>query len=233
MKTLIGFCLFVCALFFSQSVLADTRETRQVGAFSEIGLGGSANVILRQGSPQKVEVEGSTEDVARLETIVEGKRLRIRRKPESNFRGRDYQGKITVYITMPDINALAVSGSGSIKALTDVQSHVLALSVSGSGNIELPEMQADKTDISISGSGNVNVAGVSTDTNVSISGSGSIQATKLRAETCGVRIAGSGNARVYASKTLDARIAGSGSVYVSGNPQVSSSVAGSGRVHRS
>lgn len=233
MKTLIFLCLLLFAALLTQPVLADTRETRQVGTFSEIGLGGSANVILRQGSPQKVEVEGMHEDVARLETVVEGKRLRIRRKPENNVRGRDYQGKITVYITMPDINALAISGSGSIKALTDVQSHVLSLSVSGSGNIELPEMQADKTEVAISGSGDVQVAGISADIVVSISGSGGVQATRLRAETCGVRIAGSGNARVYATKTLDARIAGSGSVYVSGNPQVNSSVAGSGRVHRS
>jgi len=233
MKTLTFLCLLFFAAFLVQPALADTRETRQVGSFSEIGLGGSANVILRQGSPQKVEVEGSSEDVARLETIVEGKRLRIRRKSENNFRGRDYQGKITVYITIPDVNALAVSGSGSIKAMTDVQSHVLTLAVSGSGNIELPEMQADKTDISISGSGNVSASGISADVAVSISGSGNIQAAKLRAETCGVRIAGSGNARVYATKTLDARIAGSGSVFVAGNPEVKSSVAGSGRVHRS
>ena len=235
MKTLARLLLLLLpVLFVAGCATAATRETRTVAPFSEISLGGSPNVVLRQGSPQKVEVEGDAEDVALLETVVDGRRLRIRRKSNnSRSWGRDYQHSITIYITVPDVNALSVSGSGNIKALTDIQSHNLQLSVSGSGNIELPQMQADKTDMSISGSGNISATGVCPVVGVRISGSGNVQAARLRAESCDVRIAGSGNLRVQATKTLQASIAGSGDVYVTGNPRVSSSTAGSGRVHSS
>ena len=233
MKMLVRFFLLLLpAVLLACTTTAATRETRTVAPFSEISLGGSPNVVLRQGSPQKVEVEGDADDLAQLETVVDGRRLRIRRKSNSSW-SFGSQHSITLYITAPDVNALSVSGSGNIKALTDIQAHNLQLSVSGSGNIELPQMQADKTDISISGSGNISVTGVCPVVGVRISGSGNVQAARLRTESCDVRIAGSGNLRVQATKTLQASIAGSGDVYVTGNPRVSSSTAGSGRVHSS
>lgn len=234
MKTLVRLLLLLlpAVLLLTSGAAAATRETRSLAAFSEISLGGSPTVILRQGSPQKVEVEGDPTDLARLETVVEGSRLRIRRKPE-NFRGNDFQGKVTVYITIPDVNALSVGGSGTIKAVTDIQSHHLKLSVSGSGDISLPDMQADALDSSVAGSGTISIAGICPQHNLSVSGSGDVKAAKLRSEVCSVRISGSGSAYLQATKTLDARIAGSGDVYVTGNPRVSSSTAGSGRVHSS
>jgi len=234
MKTLVRLFMLLlpAVLLLTNFATAATRETRAVAPFSEISLGGSSNVVLRQGSPQKVEVEGEPDDLARLETVVEGKSLRIRRT-SNNYQGRDYQHKITVYITVADVNALSVSGSGTIKALTDIQSHNLSVSISGSGDIMLPTMQADALDVAISGSGSISVAGICPRQEVRVSGSGSVQAGKLRSESCNIRISGSGNAHVQATKTLDARIAGSGNVYVTGNPRVSSTTAGSGRVHSS
>ena len=235
MKTLARLLLLLLpVLFMAGCATAATRETRTVAPFSEISLGGSPNVVLRQGSPQKVEVEGDAEDVALLETVVDGRRLRIRRKSNnSRSWGRDYQHSITIYITVPDVNALSVSGSGTIKAATDIQSHNLQLSVSGSGSLLLPTMQADAVDMAISGSGGIRVAGICPKQDVRVSGSGSVEASKLQSETSSVHISGSGNARVHVTKTLDARIAGSGSVFTTGNPRVSSSTAGSGRVHSS
>ncbi|RSK31059.1 head GIN domain-containing protein [Hymenobacter metallilatus] len=225
---------FVVALLVVLSAfrVAATRETRTVGAFSAIGLGGSMKVVLRQGSPQKVEVEGEAEDLAHLETVVSNGKLRINTKKESGMNWYKYKGPVTVYVTVPTIKALAVSGSGSLKATDAITAEQLDLAVSGSGSIMLSSVTANKISSALSGSGSIQAAGVAPTQEISVSGSGDVQAPKLQSKTCSVSISGSGSCRLQASQLLEASIVGSGDVYVTGNPQVKSSVIGSGRVHR-
>ncbi|OUJ71650.1 head GIN domain-containing protein [Hymenobacter crusticola] len=226
-----------------------SREVRQVSAFTELKLAGSPKVILRQGSPQKVELEGDPADLARVETNVSNGQLRIGIKNNDGHGSSDSDGgllsrvlnssnnvnigPITVYVTMPEIKALSVSGSGSIKAAEAIKATTLDLAVSGSGNLSLAQLQSTAVSSAVSGSGSITVVGAAPRHDVRISGSGNVQSADLRAEASKVSISGSGNCQVNATKTLDARIAGSGSIYVTGNPQINSSIAGSGRVHRS
>ncbi|QDA59855.1 head GIN domain-containing protein [Hymenobacter jejuensis] len=231
MKTLSRlFLLLLPALLLLPGwALASTREVRQVASFTEIGFATSGNVVLRQGSPQKVEVEGEPADLAQLETVVNGNKLRIRTR--DNWHGN--LGKITVYITVPTINALSVSGSGMMKAATSIKASTLNLSVSGSGRLELPTLQASRLSSSLSGSGSITLAGACPTHEISISGSGDVNATDLKSDVATVSISGSGDCKISASKTLKASIIGSGDVYVNGNPQISTSIIGSGKVHRS
>lgn len=209
-----------------------TRETRTVAAFTSVSLAGSPNVILRQGSPQQVEVEGDSEDLAHLETTVSNGRLRIGTKREGLTTSYRNKGSVTVYITAPTIKALAVGGSGNIKASQAIKSDKLDLTVSGSGSIMLANLTADKISTSLSGSGTIEAAGVAPSHDISVSGSGTVKASKLRSEACEVSISGSGNCRLLATKSLEASIVGSGDVYVQGSPKISSSIVGSGRIHR-
>ena len=62
---------------FTAARLAADRETRPVGSFTEISLGGSSHVVVKQGSPQSVVVEASKEDLADFETDVQGNKLRL------------------------------------------------------------------------------------------------------------------------------------------------------------
>ncbi|WP_375435874.1 head GIN domain-containing protein [uncultured Hymenobacter sp.] len=237
MKTLRNFLspVFAGALLLSGFVATAGRETRQVASFNQVTLAGSATVILVQGSPQKVVVDAEAEDLSHLETTVSGEKLRIGTKQEQGMNWSNYRfkGPVTVYVTVPSISALTVSGSGKMRAEDGVKAKNLNLTVSGSGRMELGEVQADDLETAISGSGDISISGGKVPRqDVRISGSGGVQATKLRTERCNVRISGSGNCRVNATQTLEASIAGSGNVYVTGGAKVSSSTAGSGRVRQ-
>ncbi|UOQ73617.1 DUF2807 domain-containing protein [Hymenobacter cellulosilyticus] len=54
-----GLLVAVAILFHVVPARAAGREVREVAAFTEISLANSATVVVTQGSPQKVEVEGS------------------------------------------------------------------------------------------------------------------------------------------------------------------------------
>jgi hypothetical protein len=47
-------------------------------------------------------------------------------------------------MTIPQIDALVISGSGAIVSEGKIESRILDLTVSGSGDIKLSELQGDK-----------------------------------------------------------------------------------------
>ena len=216
---------------FTAARPAAARETRAVGAFTEISLGGSAHVVVKQGSPQSVVVEASKDDLADFETDVQGSKLRLgfRQQPGSLFNYKKH-GPVTVYVTAPTLTALRVGGSGKLEVNGNLEADALALAVSGSGDLVVPQLKAARLETAVSGSGSVAVSGTCPSNEIRISGSGTVRAHDLKTETSRARISGSGDAHVSASRTADGSISGSGSMYVAGGAQLSSSTQGSGRV---
>lgn len=212
-----------------KSTAGNKTETRNVSSFSSLDLSISANVYLKQGGPQSVVLEGDAGDLEKIETEVSGSELRIKTKP-----GRWNIGKITVYITMQDVKDLNISGSGSIKAETAVKTNNISLVISGSGNINLPELSAREVSCVISGSGNISYAGPSQADNskIVVTGSGNVNAEGLSAKDARVTITGSGDCKVNASENLNVQITGSGSVFYKGKALINANVTGSGKVRQ-
>ncbi|OGX83257.1 head GIN domain-containing protein, partial [Hymenobacter coccineus] len=235
---------------------AAQEEVRDLPAFTKVNLATSVAVEVRQGSPQQVVVEGAPDDLAQLRTTVDGERLVIDTKSGADWREflRSHRnlGKVTVRITMPTINALGVSSSGSLRA-PSVRAENLNLSVSSSGSVTVDQVQATNVRAAVSSSGSVGIGqlqatelhsnlsssgsikvggGTCPRHEVAISGSGSVAVLDLQSATCEARISGSGSCRVRATEALDARISGSGDVFVTGNPKITSRTSGSGSVHQ-
>ncbi|KUG06154.1 head GIN domain-containing protein [Solirubrum puertoriconensis] len=206
-----------------------TRDVRQVPAFTRLSLATSAELILVQGATQKVELVGNPDDLREIETAVKDGRLRIG-LPEGRWKNwGGFKSPVKVYVTMPQIEALGVSGSGSIRAEQPLRAAALDLSVSGSGALRVP-VTAERLQAHVSGSGSMRLSGNSPAADVHISGSGRIDASELKTNSCTAHISGSGNCRIGVAQTLDARISGSGSVYYTGSPRITSRISGSGRV---
>ena len=223
--------LAVGVLSAFSSLRPDTpRETRTVGAFIGISLGGSAHVIVKQGSPQSVVVEASPEALAEFETVVDGQQLRLGYRHDKNNYNHKDRGPVTVYVTAPRLAALKVGGSGKLEVDGPLKADAMQLAVTGSGYLQVPQLTAGALETVLSGSGNVQVGGSSLRHDIRVSGSGNVKAHDLKAENCRVRISGSGDVHLYASRAAEAAISGSGSVYVAGGGQLSSKVSGSGRI---
>lgn len=227
--------LFLVVLVFTFSCTAPVlsgeilKENRNVQSFSSISLTLSADVYLTQGTTQKIEIEGDKNSVAEVLTKVDGNTLKITTR--DTFHGN--LGNITVYITVPEIEGLSVSGSGDIIAQSDIRTDEMDMSVSGSGSIKLKELKSRETSATITGSGNINIASgeAQSELEVVITGSGSFSADGMSAVEADVTITGSGSAKVNAVKELNTNITGSGSVGYKGNPIVNANSTGSGRTH--
>ena len=224
------FVLSLCFIVVSVVAIGQKKETRSVGSFTEISLGISANVYLKQGNTIHLELEGYEEDLQKIITEVDGDRLRI--KHDGKWFGGWKQEKVNIYITMPIIEGLSVSGSGDIVGEGKFKSNHLDLSISGSGDIDL-DIETGDVEVSISGSGDIKLAGKCDLVDVRISGSGKFDAREMVAKSCEIKIAGSGTCYVHATESIESKVSGSGDIYYLGDPkQVNNSSAGSGKIKK-
>lgn len=231
MKTRLMTIVTLIALVFAINTKADNVE-RDVPSFSEISLRVPAKLHVEQGKTQSVEIVAKSSTLEELITEVKGRELIIRFSAK-NYLWKDFTpGKIEIFITVPEVNALSVSGSGDIINDGPIETRILDLAVSGSGDILLDDLKAERVKASISGSGNIRISGNGTaeDLSVNSSGSGNFKGIDFNAQDVKVKLAGSGNAEVSAVKNLNVRAAGSGNVTYKGNPLIDQSVVGSGRV---
>lgn len=212
-----------------KSSLGSTKETRNVSTFKSIELAISVNVILKQGEPQSVVLEGDAEDLEKVVTDVSGSGLKIKTRP-----GSWSMKRVDVYITVQNIEDLKISGSGSIKNDGAIKADDMDLAVSGSGNINISDLTVQNISAVISGSGNITYSGNTAikESKLVVTGSGNINAEGLSSGDAKVNITGSGDCKVNATENLNVQITGSGSVMYKGKAMINANVTGSGKVRQ-
>lgn len=228
----IFYLLFLSVIFVSggAKAVAQEKEVRDVGSFSNISLSIPANLYLTQENDTKVVIEAEPKILKLIRTEVNGNNLKIRFKSGGwNIRSNK---RINVYVSTPEVEGLFLSGSGNIKAVTKIKTNGLDFAISGSGNIAIDDLLASDVEGHISGSGDINLSGSETveSLEISISGSGDMFAENLKTQEVEIRISGSGTCKVFAVSKLEASISGSGRVYYKGNPIVEAKISGSGKV---
>lgn len=204
------------------------EEERTLSGFTRISVGTGATVQVTQGATFEVILEAQQNILDIITTEVHHGELVIDNQRHTNIASWE---DVHVYITMPEVTGLTLTGSGDIQVQNDINTEEMKLQISGSGNIYLPRLTAHKLLTKISGSGYVQVdEGIVQQQELQISGSGAIRLSGLEAKQAEVTISGSGDARVFVTDFLKVRISGSGDVYYTGNPTIDVQITGSGRL---
>jgi carbon monoxide dehydrogenase subunit G len=204
-------------------------ETREASGFAAIAMRGDIDVVVRQAAKEAVQVTTDDNLLPLLETVVENGSLRIQWKRGESIRTRT---KTVVTVDVVKLTAVSLSGSGDLQ-VEPLKTPSLALSISGSSDAKFKQLDTGEFRISISGSGDVAASGKAAKLDISIAGSGDVQARELIADEASISIAGSGDAKITAAKTLAVAIAGSGDVEYGGGAVLSKArVAGSGSVRQ-
>ena len=248
MKKLLSILSIV--LFSASLIFAQNKETVSVETFTKIAFRVPGKLYLKQGSPQKVELEGSKDFIKEIATRVEDGKLIIGKENNWGWNwGND--DKIIVYVTVKDISAISVSGSGDVIGQTKITTGDIDLNVSGSGNLQIEVESSGEMEADVSGSGHIDLKGkcVNFDSDISgsgrvemnvainnkasfgISGSGKIEASGTAKE---VKATLTGSGRVYAADLetdkCDVRISGSGGVEINVKSKLDANITGSGSV---
>ncbi len=182
-------------------------EDRPVGSFDRVTLAGLGNVVVQLGEKEALTIEAEDNLLPEITSEVRGNELVL-----GTVTGVNLQPQKTIQYTV------------TVKSLS-------AVTLSGSGNIALPSLQAGALTVKISGSGSISGKGTADSLDVQLPGSGQVNMGDLQARTVQVSLPGSGTVTVWATETLDARIPGSGTIQYYGSPRVTENIQGSGSVN--
>lgn len=234
MKTKIFFSIVLFVMVVSQSCVHPFRIEgnynvitvhRDLGVFNAIESKGSLDVRIIRDSICFVEIEGEENLIPYIDTDIHDGTLEIDVKSHRNL---DPNYPIIIYVHVPTLESIDLSGSGSIESDSLVSQH-MDVNVSGSGDISLL-LVSSNVNATVSGSGGISLFGSASTADFKISGSGNIHAYSFPVSECMADISGSGNMYLTVSDLLDVHISGSGDVYYYGNPSVTVSISGSGHV---
>jgi len=204
------------------------KETRNLAGFTKVNFGISGDLYINIGSEFKVVLEGEKSLLDEIQTEVSGTKLVIKNE---NWHLHN-NGRVTVYITMPSLEGLGVSGSGKAEIKDAVKATNLDFSVSGSGKILTGDVAVTGLNVGISGSGDVIIggSGEASRADVSISGSGNYSGEGMKLADADFSISGSGSCKCFVTENLKASVSGSGNITYSGSPKIDDRVSGSGHV---
>jgi hypothetical protein len=204
------------------------KETRNLTGFTKVNFGISGDLYINIGTEFKVVLEGEKSLLDEIQTEVSGTKLVIKNE---NWHLHN-NGRVTVYITMPSLEGLGVSGSGKAEIKDAIKATNLDFSVSGSGKILAADVAVTGLNVGISGSGDVIIggSGEASKADISISGSGNYSGESLRLADADFSISGSGSCKCFVTENLKASVSGSGNITYSGSPKIDAKVSGSGHV---
>lgn len=200
-------------------------EYRRTPYFNRLELYFPAEVILRQGTAKDIEIVAESNIINLVISRVSGNTLIL----DDNGRLRGINN-IKIYIQVPDINAVYVSGSGKVISDNKIFSKNMSLRLSGSGLIDMALDVKNDLEADLSGSGLIFLEGDTYNGIYDVSGSGKIESFDMHTDNSDVVISSSGRCETTALNNLDVSISGSGSVWFRGNPRISKYISGSGKI---
>ena len=225
---------FILVFLFNSCSLLDCvrgsgvvdSELREISDFTKITLKANANIYITQSDKFSVEIEAENNVIPYLTTKLRGeelvisvKRCVLTRKP------------IKIYISLPDLEEINLTGSGNIFGENEISVKELKLNISGSGKIDL-SLEAEKLISIITGSGKISLSGNTSFHKIILSGSGIIDAVNFGTSDALVNLSGSGKCRIKVINDLTINLSGSGVVEYDGNPDIKSNITGSGKVRK-
>lgn len=204
----------------------DVTLTRNVGYFSQIQSLGHADIQFAQGATNSVRIVGPKSDADNIVLEKNGDALVIKYKGSGKWFNNDGDD-VTVYITSTDITAVNLSGSGSFRATSDIDTDRFRVTIKGSGDVTLRNVVCDDATLETRGSGDIAATGIDTrSARVTCIGSGDIAIKSIKADNADFLVRGSGdistvlrnatttNMTIYGSGDIAAKMIGCGSATV-------------------
>lgn len=197
-----------------------TSEFREVTIFNGIHNTGSFSVYVAKDEDYSVEVVAQENLLPIIETYVSGYTLTVKTRNGTCFRTNS---PVEVYVTLPELDYLKLSGSGRLEA--DVASgQVVECSNSGSGYLRLDTAVTPQFEAGNSGSGTVQLEEIyAGEVTLDNSGSGTVDGgIVFGPEHLSIRHSSSGRIRasVEVAAAVDAMLSGSGRVELYGDAAV-------------
>ncbi len=201
-------------------------ETRPISGVTSVDLSIDANLEIKQGAQESLQVTADDNVLAVMQTIVDGGTLKVRYQPLVNVRELN-QPKLV--LTVKDLSGLRLSSSGTV-TVGPLTTGNFSIDLTSSCNLNMQGIQADRITTNISSSGNITIQGTANSLVLHVSSSGNFRAGDLQVQDANVTLTSSGEVTLWVVKSLDVNLSSSGNVAYYGNPSIHQNISSSGRL---
>jgi len=189
------------------------EEERPVSDITGVELATLGKLTIEVGQREELRIEAEDNVLQYIETEVRGGTLRIGTQPGVTLRNRR---PVNYFLTMKELDEIAISSSGDIEA-PDLEAERFSVTISSSGNLEMGDLDADTVEVRITSSGDVEMGDLSAERiAVDISSSGNLDIAGGEVVEQDIVITSSGNyrARGLDSAEAEVRLTSSGSATI-------------------
>ena len=203
------------------------EESRAVSGVTGVELATLGNLTIELGDKESIRIEAEDNLMDYLETDVLAGTLRI--KTQNGIRLSPTR-PVNYYLTVKSLEDISISSSGDIQA-PDLEADRFSITVSSSGDLVMGDLDADELAVRISSSGDVTMDELNANTlEVDISSSGNLTISGGYVETQNITISSSGNytAEDLESDEADVRLSSNGSATIWVQERLEASLSSSG-----
>lgn len=170
------------------------EESRLISGVTGVDLATIGSVIIEIGDKESLRIEAEDNLMKYFETSIRAGTLKISTDPSSiNLRPTK---PVYFFLTVKNLDQASISGSGDIQ-VPDLKSSQFNASIGGSGDINMGNLDGEQLEIDIGGSGDVSTDRVKvTSMQVNINGSGDITLAELVGDELSLNVNGSGSLRI-------------------------------------
>lgn len=212
-------------------------ETRIVNDFDQVAVCCGMKLMLTQGDDIQLRLEADDNILPEIETLVSDNQLTVRFRSNFGFR---LSQPATVYLQMPTIHGVTISGGGSLatdKVATDhlalefsggsqgaiatLEAQTVDLVTSGGARATIETLAVDTLTLEASGGGRVTLkGGTVTDQQITVSGGSHYDAPAVAGQTATLEASGGSEAKVWVTEALHVQASGGSQIEYTGNPSL-------------
>ncbi|MGB1206921.1 MAG: GIN domain-containing protein [Chitinophagales bacterium] len=184
--------------------------------FEELSISGWFEVLVTQSDEYDVTLVGNQKILDKLEVTERGGTLHIDFDDDSSWFSKKFENeKINVYISMPELEAVSLSGVTKA-AIKDFNVNAITLELTGASSCKAL-IRADDMDIDLSGSSKLQLAGSTESVQMDLSGATQLEAFDFRANLAEVDISGASRAEISVGESLEGEASGASVLSYKGN----------------
>lgn len=208
---IVGLLFGACAMnpFAERGSGRMITEQRSVSGINGVSLATTGELFIEVGNTESLRIEAEDNLISRIRADVRGGILNIQTQAPGNL---FFTQPVRYYLTVKSLNAISISSSGDVQA-PDLKAERFSINVSSSGNLRLGNLQADSLDVNISSSGDVAMGVLkagSIDVSIGSSGNLSIGGGEVKRQNIAINSSGEYKAQNLASEEADVVLNSSG-----------------------
>jgi hypothetical protein len=209
------FLLFTLSVFCASLSMAQKGYTKNydLNNFDAVDFGGTLKVKIKQSNTYSIKfVAEKAKDLADLEVKVKNGELSIGYNSSGwSIFGSNNHGNVNVYITMPQLESLDISGASHLDVYPFENIEKLNVNISGAAKAKL-SIDAHDVNVDASGASHIEILGWVDDISVDISGASHFKAKDADVGNARVDAGGASHASFGKVNTLKSETSGASHV---------------------